>query len=486
MNRLMTAISAFSARSTKGRRPVLVAFSMLVALAIFAVSHRIASHLAAESALLEGVLTETPSAMAIADLFAIVLLCGGLLVVAPAMTAAQVGEERRSGTLDLLRTAPLSPTQLVAGFVAGAPSSLYLLLVGPFALHVVAGLTGGLPLQAMGESIVLLIAGSIALMLLCTLASLSVGREAAGVGGPLILTGLLAIFGLITVGMSTEASSSTWAHLHPAGAISALYRSFAGPYRSAVCNVWCRARFEEPEVASLSLIAPVFAALVYLAGGALLLVATRRALAGETASRLHKMEAIGLFTVAVVAILVPMRIVIDPRSLDQGTAAGSAFALVLPYLACVIGATPSATAYGAGRARALSPASAPLLSALLMLAIGIAIGLLLYGRALLTTFEEAHRSGAMVGFVLLALTAPIYSLYSATRLSGSAARLGFWALVGTHMVLQVPVIASFMHGGNGWSSTLCEAGLALGVLVPSIVMWRQIVTDRRLKARAVC
>src|SRR5258706_3747080 len=79
------------------------------------------------------------SVLALADVFAAGLLGLGLFVLAPASVAAAVAAERRAGTLDQLRTTPLSPLGLTAGIVVGAPAKLYLLLAGPLALHVLAG-----------------------------------------------------------------------------------------------------------------------------------------------------------------------------------------------------------------------------------------------------------------------------------------------------------------------------------------------------------
>ncbi|MGZ3430161.1 MAG: hypothetical protein ACXVCV_26095, partial [Polyangia bacterium] len=74
----------------------------------------------------------------LADVFALwaLALCG--FVLAPAMVAAAVANERRAGTLDQLRTTPLSPLALAAGMIVGVPARLYLLCAGPLALHVMA------------------------------------------------------------------------------------------------------------------------------------------------------------------------------------------------------------------------------------------------------------------------------------------------------------------------------------------------------------
>src|SRR5688572_2037603 len=78
------------------------------------------------------------SVMGLADVFAVWALGVMAFVIAPALVTATVAEERRQGTLDQLRTTPLSPLALLGGLVIGAPARLYLLCAGPLALHGVA------------------------------------------------------------------------------------------------------------------------------------------------------------------------------------------------------------------------------------------------------------------------------------------------------------------------------------------------------------
>ena len=126
MQAIATALSAFSSRATRGRRVVLAAYSGLIAVVLLGLAQLISVRAREDGVLINPV--------GLGDMFSMMLLGGALFVVAPAMVASQVAEERRSGTLDLLRTAPISPTALAAGFLAGAPSSLYLLGAGPLAL----------------------------------------------------------------------------------------------------------------------------------------------------------------------------------------------------------------------------------------------------------------------------------------------------------------------------------------------------------------
>lgn len=504
MPAMVTAISAFSARGARGRRGVLLVFSALLALVILGVSHQVAARAAEEAAAAartEEVIV-TPSyevapapppkpplgALEIADLIAMLILGGGLFVVAPAMAAAQVGEERRSGTLDLLRTAPLSPNQLVAGFLLGAPTSLYLLLAGPLAVHLAAGIAGVLPHGFLLGSLVLLVSGTAFMMLLSVLAALSIGREAPGGAASLGIAGVLGVFALVTMGLASDPFSATWAHLHPAGAMSVLYHSTDGPYRDALGSSWYYDQSGYARYFALTSLEPILATLVYLAASGLLLLAARRALAGETPSRLSKAEAVGLFLVAALAIMVPMRIVMAPGDVEIGNLAALATALVLPYVACVLGATPSSSAYGAGRVRGLAGKASPWWAAVVMLGSAAASLLLLYGRCIAEIVDHGHHAVIALALAGLALTLPIYALFAATRLQTAGGRLAFWALVIVHMALQIPSIGVFF-GPRTWHdpvpALLARLGITVGLIFPLVIAWRQRVGDRRLEARAV-
>ncbi len=502
MQAMVTAISAFSARGTRGRRGVLLAFAALLALVILGISHEIAVRTAEEAlrqAQLESAAggtssvlpSATPSTWYIADVIAMILLGGGLFLVAPAMAAAQVGEERRSGTLDLLRTAPLSANQLVAGFLVGAPTSLYLLLSGPLALHVAAGIFGALPLSLVLGSTVLLFSGAAFLMLLSVLAALSIGREAPGGAATLGMAGVMGLFALVTLGFAAEPFSATWAHLHPAGAMSVLYHSFDNDYRESFMSRGYHSAEANAEGSlrryALTSMEPVFATLVYLLASVLLLFAARRAIAGETPSRLSKLEAVGLFAVATLSIVVPMRAVVSAFDLELGNLLTLALALVVPYLVCVLGATPSATAYGVGRSRGLAAKAAPFWSAVAMLAVGVAMTGLLYGQRIFSVFGNERDALCAIGFLLIALTLPIYSLYASTRISTPGGRLAFWAAVITHVTLQVPAVVIFFEQGTSDSvkHLLANVGLVVGVVVPLVIAWRQHAANRKLAARMV-
>src|SRR4051812_39227484 len=137
------SISAFAFRGARARRSTVVerlTYSAGIAILMLLLAAWIVS---AERDVPPYVRDQTPwSVLGLADVFAVWLLGFGAFVLGPAVVAATVAGERRAGTLDQLRTTPLSPLQLAAGMFVGAPARLYLLCAGPLAIHVAAGLFG--------------------------------------------------------------------------------------------------------------------------------------------------------------------------------------------------------------------------------------------------------------------------------------------------------------------------------------------------------
>jgi hypothetical protein len=469
MYAMTTALSAFSARATRGRRAVLVAYSALVALAILGLSHLIIS------ATPDGDLAQA-STLGLADMLSVMALGTALFVVAPAMIAAHVAEERRQGTLDLLRTAPISATALTAGFLFGAPGSLYLLCVGPMAIHVAAGLLGVYPIAYLPITLLLFGFGALATMLFAVVVSAAVSREGGGVS-PLLVTGGLAVAALITTSMSSYPDSMPWAFLHPAGGLAFVYDCFPGVYRDLFIRPWQREQIMQGPLSALLCIQPVFIVALYAAASGLLMSAARRLLSSDPPSKLEKPTAIALFGLAAIAVLVPLRIIVKPSEFETGTFYGMAFTLCMPYLACVLAVTPSATGRRIG-ARAFSAVGAPHLTALTLAALGLGLMGLFYGSSITTALSwETPRA---LAFIALALTLPIYALYAATRISTVAGRLAFWAFVGVHFMMQIPAIVGVTESLDGVPHVLARVGVAFGIALPVFVAWRQRVADRAL------
>jgi hypothetical protein len=476
MPSIAVSLSAFSARATRGRRAVLLGYSGLVTLLLLGLAKLIAVRAAEDG--------DVVNPIALADMFAMMLTAGALFVVGPAMVASQVAEERRSGTLDLLRTAPLSPTALAAGFLVGAPASMYLLCAGPLALHLGAGLIGAIPLPVVVHSLFLIPLGAAAAMLLAMLLAVSVGREGGG-AAPLLVAGLLGIGTLATVGMASGPDLLPWAFVHPAGALAALYQTFDGPYRQAFSSPWRIEQMAEPHTAAVLAIEPAVAIGVYAAGCVLLLSAARRVLAAEVRSRLTKPTALAVFALAALALLLPLRAIIPAQSLAVGHLGVIAFFLTLPFFACVLGATSSALD---PRAPRLSVDGAPHATGALMIASLGALLALLYSARPFELIVQGRDAWTTLGLVLLALTVPIYARWAATRLTSNAGRMAFWALITVHLCLQVPSIAYVAHdhrSRHDISFLLAQLDLLLGVVLPLVLWQRQRVADRAAAALAV-
>jgi len=463
MHAIAVALSAFSARAIRGRRAVLLAYTALIALGLLGLAHLIAARVAEDGG--------EVSTLAIADLLAMFALGGALFVVAPAMVAAQVAEERRAGTLDLLRTAPLTPTALTAGVLVGAPGSLYLLLLGPLGIHVTACALGVVPLSVLPQSLLILGLGAMMVMLGAVLLASAVGREGGG-AAPLLVAGSLAVGAFVAVAMATGPDSMPWASCHPAGALAVLYETFPGPFLAAFSSPWRIEQLAEGRTAAMLALEPIWAIGVYAAAAVLLLVAARRALAADVVSRLTKLTALGLFALATIALVVPMWVVVPAEDLRRSSMGLLAFALVGPYLAGVLGATPSGTA-GLRRSPRLSPEGSPFLIASLMLGSAAVALLAAYRDRPLSLIAERDQGAAVAGLVLLALSVPIYAVWAATRVATPAGRLAFWALVGVHLCLQVPAIFVVTEGhGRDVGRLLAQLDLVLGACVPLLLAWR--------------
>jgi hypothetical protein len=472
-----STVSAFSLRGQRGDRHAFLVYSALITAAMLAIAAFI-------SATIRNTLHEHISTLGLADEFAMWVLGCALFIVAPATVAANVGEERRSGTLDLLRTAPLSPTMLTLGFLSGAPGGLFVLLLGPLALHCIAGVLGVYPLVALPQSLFILSTGSFALMLVAMLAALTVGREGGG-AMPLLVGASMALGAIITTGISCDASGITWAFVHPAGALAALYAQYPGVHQQMFVSEWQATHLLDRSGAWLP-IESIFAGCVYAASSAVLLIAARRALSGEPPARFTKSEAIALFSICVLGLLIPLRSYLEPDGLRRDSIYAFAYALCIPYVLCVLGATPSAHGYDPKASR-LSDRGSPFFAAVLMQLLTIAFGVLLFGTNVLRlVFDDVQLTTP--AFYLVVLSFPIFALFASTRIATPSARVGFWVFITVHMVLQLPSWLMCNRSSEYMEprveTVLAQCGAAIGVLLPMFIAWRQIVGERRATLRA--
>jgi len=167
------AVAAFAHRSVRRRDVVTsLGISGVVTLALLFVASEMA-RLHNLSIADQPFNSVTWSTLGVADLMALAVLLAVGFVVAPATVAAAVTQERRAGTLDQLRTTPLSPVGVALGFVIGVPARMYLFCAGPLVVHVLATLAGVQPLTTLPGSLVLMALGTVLSCLLALVSALS-------------------------------------------------------------------------------------------------------------------------------------------------------------------------------------------------------------------------------------------------------------------------------------------------------------------------
>ena len=244
------------------------------------------------------------------------------------MVAAAVANERRAGTLDQLRTTPLSPLALAAGMVVGVPARLYLLCAGPLVLHVVAALAGPLPLQTALSSLAVLGAGSVASCALGLCVALAPRQESGGTFAALGVAALLGVFAFMTGVFAGDRHMVAWSFLHPAGALDAVMLQQHGLWRRMVVGPWGGHFDSQGYVTALPLVplASVAASLVF---GAILLRAACRKLAAPQLPLFSKRQAVALFAFAAATVVAPLVVSDHLGDFDANAAYGFS-ALLLP------------------------------------------------------------------------------------------------------------------------------------------------------------
>jgi hypothetical protein len=428
--------------------------------------------------------------LALADIFGVSLMAIALFILAPATVAATVAGERRTGTLDQLRTTPLDPLSLVAGLIVGAPSRFYLLCAGPLALHLVAGLTGVIPVETLLASTVTLALGGAACMLLALTFALAPRQDTGGAFVALGVAVVLGLGGFVTLGLVTDRSAARWAFMHPMGALSASYLSFDGLWRHLVTGWWSFDKFQESSYTGALAVVPVAGVLLCVVGGAILARAACRKIAAPHLPLFGKLQAVGLFALVAASLILPIE-----RSIPSASSAGLVpliFGLLLLPVVAMIGlfATPAFESWALAlrrhhRAGAWTDGGAPHVAVWSMLAVFVA---LLLARAGTLGFPHLMRDHHVVSFAwgcLVAATLPIYMLFATTRYMTAGARWAFGLAIGAHLLFQS--IGIGMLTDNYLSSTetmVIEMAAMTGVLVPLWVLMRQRALRRRVLAGA--
>jgi hypothetical protein len=432
------------------------------------------------------------SVMGLADIFALILLGLGGLVIAPASVAATVASERRSGTLDQLRTTPLDPLSLVLGFVVGAPARFYLLCAGPLALHVVCGLTGVIPVGTMVASVVTLGVGTLACCMVGLALSLAPQHDT---GGPFIslgVAGLLGFTGFIAAAMATERSASHWAFAHPAGALNAVMLAHNGLWRAISVGPWSIEKFSEPSMSGALALAPILSVMVSLAGGALLARASCRKLAQPHRPLFSKGQALALFALSAAMVILPLdttRHALTNRSVGY---LPLVFGIFLMPVAAVLSllSTPDFKSWALSlRSRTkqglFSDGAAPhaMVGAMLLIFLFFCV-VMLNGGGFPLMLRDRHVV-ALLWALYTAFTVAPFALFATTRYTTTATRTAYSVAVGAHLFYQmisIALCADSWHGGT--ERMMLQIGALLGLAVPAWVVFRQRVLRQKTLAGA--
>jgi hypothetical protein len=417
--------------------------------------------------------------LGLAGVFSGLVLALAGFVLAPAMVASAVAQERRAGTLDQLRMTPLSSLQLALGFVVGVPARLYLMCAGPLVVHIAATLAGPAPLWLLPGTLGLLVIGTATSCAVGLCVALAPRQESAGALAALAVAAGLAVM-VFTTGMIAACSSVTsWAMWNPAGGLSALLQSQPTLWRRMVTN----GAFDAGDRGTVALGFVAVASLVAsLTLGVLLFRAACRRLAAPQLPLLSKPQALIMFGLALTMLMVPF---LDGRtSFDAGAAAALTF-LLLPLVALLgMQTTPTFEAWAIARRRGRRPGwraddAAPHRVMWLMEAAWGAVLVVRFG----TGWAAYLPTLPAVWTALTALTLPVYVLFAGTRYSSPAGRSAFAVAIGMHLATQIFTICAFNHGTRGeYMVVFVVLGAITAVVVPASVAWRQHVMARALTA----
>lgn len=424
--------------------------------------------------------------LALADVLACWALALVGLVIAPAMVAAAVANERRAGTLDQLRTTPLSPLGLACGMVVGVPARLYLLCLGPLALHLGAALVGPLPLWVFAQSLAVLVAGAAASCALGLCVALAPRQESGGTFAALGVAALLAIFGFVTGAFAADRHLVAWSYLHPAGALDAVMLQPHGLWRRMVVGPW-RGHFDDARYTGVLALVPLASVAASLTLAALLLGAACRKLGAPQRPLFGKRQAVTLFALTAAAVVLPLWAAGARDNFDAATAYGLSLLMLPSLVALGLFATPTFEAWAvAVRRRARLGWSADDAAAhravwLMELLWGALLLLLVRNHA--SYFHRDERT-ALAWTAALALTLPVYFLFASTRYATAAARWAFGVAVAAHLVCQMIAIALVRERElHGFAGTFVTLAAIAAVAVPAWTVWRQRALRRRLLAR---
>ncbi|MDB4970389.1 MAG: hypothetical protein JWN44_6078 [Myxococcales bacterium] len=426
--------------------------------------------------------------LALADVFACFTLGLAGFVLAPAMVAAAVANERRAGTLDQLRTTPMSPLGLACGLVVGVPARLYLLCAGPALLHVVAAFATPLPMASCLQSLVVIVVGTAASCVIGLCVALAPRQESGGTFAALGVAALLGLAAFLAGAFAGDRHMVAWSYLHPAGALDAVMLAQKGLWRRMVVGAWGGGSLESYRyVGTLALVpfASVAASLVF---GVVSLRAACRKLESPQLPLFSKPQAVTLFVLAAAAMVTPMWGARTDVDID-GTAVYALSMFMLPVLVVVgLFSTPTfeawAVAVRRGQRLGWSADDASAHRAVWMMeGLWSAFLFVLLSRHWMHSMN-GDETLALVWAAALAMSLPVYFLFASTKYSTVAARWAFGVAVGAHLLCQVIALAIVRgHEVRGFSGTFVTLAAIAGVAVPVWTAWRQRVLRVRTLAR---
>jgi hypothetical protein len=428
--------------------------------------------------------------LALADIFGVGLMALALFVLAPATVAATVAGERRTGTLDQLRTTPLDPLALVAGLVVGAPARFYLLCAGPMALHVAAGLTGVIPPETLLASTVTLAVGGAACMMLALTLALAPRQDTGGAFVALGVAAVIGMGGFVALAMVGDRSAVRWAFLHPAGALSASYLQFDGLWRHLTTSYWSFDKFHETSYIGALAVMPVVGTLFAVLGGLILTRAACRKIASPHLPLFGKPQAVLLFALVAAALILPLD-EHEPSARTAGMVPLVFGLLLLPVLSMIgLFATPAFESWALALRRqhrhgAWTDGGSPHVAVWSMLAVFIALLMARTGSIGFPYLMRDHHAVSFMWGCGLAATLPIYMLFATTRFVTAGARWAFGVAIGAHLLFQAIGIGVMSDGYLDRTETMIiEMATLTGVVVPVWVMWRQRALRKRVLAGA--
>lgn len=414
------------------------------------------------------------------DLFAIASLAIGLFLIVPAMISAQLGQERRSGTLEQLRSSPASSQALIGGFILGAPARVYLMLAAPLGYHIAYGALGGLSLAALVGSVFVLALGSLVLSMLAVVAALGPRRSDVSSMQPLSLAAMIGCLGLTALGMSSalELQLTGLSLLHPLGALASTLFVDDNVFRHVFAASNAYSRGGEPAIQESLATAPIFFAVIMIPIVAILGGAALRRLRDPELPLFSKPLGVALFVVLLGAFVAPF---VHQSNGSDGLVYfcgfGSALLPIVMLLAQLM--TPSAERWAIGLhqpSSLFSDARGPFAAVFVMALIFVTVTSVSCGLG-----GPPFIGVSAVWGLYLALTAPIFFLYRATTHAGGLFLFGYSAWVMLQLI-GMGTFDSTTRGHNPIAQVVCMTSIAFGLGVPAWLQFRQMQLRSKLLA----